>query len=150
MFILRHHHPERYGALRALPPMPGAGSQPPGRSGRGMTSDQISAERARTWEATREERDRKKAETDRIMDDRFGRIRRGFKRAIAGDPARRAAWELLVGPTDWDDLDRQTPSGNLPDINFNRPDLIIPLALGKDGALYHLGGDGTLEELEGE
>ena len=50
-----------------------------------------------------------------------GRIREKMLRArrillseIAGDPARRAAWELLAGPVDWEKAERGDPQDNEP------------------------------------
>lgn len=61
-------------------------------------------------------------------------IRSGFKRSIAHDPAKRAAWELLTGPADWSDFDKPAHYAGLPhDFNMNRPDVIVPLAEGVEG-----------------
>jgi hypothetical protein len=42
----------------------------------------------------------------------------------------RAAWELRTGPTDWSDFDKLTEYEDLPAVNMNRPDIILPLADG--------------------
>ena len=60
---------------------------------------------------------------------KLSNIRRGFKQKIAPDPAKRAAWDLLAGPTDWTDFDNLPDYGwNLIDTNMNRPDMVVTLA----------------------
>ena len=124
MFLLRHHQPARYGDNRPLPPAP----RPAAAGGGRQTMDEIIKARHRAWEEGREERERREAENGQLIEDRINTIRRGYKREIRHDPAKRAAWELLVGPTDWENLDALPRVGNLPDTNFNRPDLIVSLA----------------------
>lgn len=66
-------------------------------------------------------------------------IRNHFKRTLAPDPAKRAAWELLTGPTDWADFGVVPDYGRqpgVPDTNHNRPDMIVTMAMpvGESGA----------------
>ena len=67
------------------------------------------------------------------LEARSDAIRRRLKESIAGDPARRAAWELLVGSIDWGDLDAVPPYGSGPTYYMGRPDMILPFADGTEG-----------------
>ena len=58
------------------------------------------------------------------------RVRLLFLSSIADDPARRAAWELLCGPTDWDALEAEeaywsAPPDDAPTPNMRRPDMVV-------------------------
>ena len=58
------------------------------------------------------------------------RARLLFLESIADDPARRAAWELLCGPTDWDALEAEdaywsAPPDDAPTPNMRRPDMVV-------------------------
>ncbi|NJS13987.1 MAG: hypothetical protein HC788_04435 [Sphingopyxis sp.] len=56
------------------------------------------------------------------------RIRDNFRRSLADDPAKRAAWDLLTGPCDWTNPGQPQSYGGLPAANMNRPDVIVGLA----------------------
>jgi hypothetical protein len=83
-------------------------------------------------------------------------IRSHFKAKLAADPAKRAAWELLTGTTDWSDFDKVVDYGwgpNMPDTNQNRPDMIVTMAMpmplvenGKPTAEMLFGGRGESAE----
>jgi hypothetical protein len=116
MFILRHHQPERYGANL--------------RIGSGTRSKKLDALEAQ--DKFRIEQLRAQDEHDRLTM-MLSKIRTGFKRKIADDPAKRAAWELLVGPTDWDDPDAVDCEPHLSPVNMHRPDMIIAIAAEDEG-----------------
>lgn len=85
MWLASHHRPERYGG-------------PSGLAAHGGRSRAVLA---------LEQQDRfreSQAEADRagsLIERRLDRLRAAVLRECAPDPARRAAWNLLVGPTDW-------------------------------------------------
>ncbi len=67
-------------------------------------------------------------EGEAVYTKRVNAIRKGFKREIAADPLKRAAWEILCGPTDWEDCDATPDYDGLPTechTNHNRPDMIV-------------------------
>ena len=111
MFMLKHHQPDQYGAAAQLQS--------------GTRSKQLDALEAqddfRARMATKES-----ARAD--LAERLSAIRRVFKMEIADDPEKRAAWDLLVGPTDWDNLDEIDCEPHLSPVNMNRPDMILPIA----------------------
>ena len=68
--------------------------------------------------------------------------RRLYLAEISTDPARRAAWELLVGPVDWDLADGAHPQANEPPVlNMRQPDMVLTVASGITDAVF-----GTAEE----
>lgn len=79
MFILKHHMPSKYGANLA------PGTRHP---------DTLMHE----YEEEIAEEDARQDEISR----RIRLLRQHLLREVAQDAARRAAWEVLVGPTDWD------------------------------------------------
>lgn len=111
MFILKHHMPSKYGASLA-----------PG-------TKHVETLRREWEEERRQESDRKTDKARESIDRKGHRIRVHFLRSIAGDPAKRAAWELLAGPAPWDAI----VSGDVPDMgmyksNMTTPSTIIMLA----------------------
>lgn len=108
MFVLKHHMPNKYGADL--------------RKGGSVSPHQQQIE----W---RERQAQREADVAKMRKG-WRAIRAGFVRSIADDPAKRAAWELLTGATpDWGDPEApMPPCGDLPDVNHNRPDMIIPTA----------------------
>ena len=73
--------------------------------------------------------------------DKMIRSRRMLLAMISGDPARRAAWEVLVGPVDWDKADRlerqdDEPFATNPDepeaglCNMRGPDMVLTAEAG--------------------
>ena len=80
-FMLQHHQPGTYGGNGALRP--------------GTRS-------ARLDELEDEDGQRDYAEGMTRIQERLTRARRLLLMIIADDPARRGAWEVLVGPVDWD------------------------------------------------
>ena len=111
MFMLKHHKADQYGALPAL------------RGGtRSKELDALEAQDAFRDRIAQSERRRAELST------RLAAIRRNFKADIADDPAKRAAWDVLVGPTDWDDLDAVDCEPHLSPVNMNRPDMIVTIA----------------------
>ena len=73
---------------------------------------------------------------------RLTRARRLYLASIADDPAKRAAWETLVGPVDWDSAERFGPQAdepfcdnppadsNAPEHNMLRPDMLMTVEAG--------------------
>ena len=110
MFILKHHQPRKYN-----PPTLPTGTRHPDTLRREWEAERAAGLAAQAAEATKS------------MTRKLKAIRTGFKRSIAHDPAKRAAWDLLVGPTDWEDL-TAIPNGHGSSINMNRSDMIVPLA----------------------
>lgn len=110
MFMLRHRQPGTYGPLA--------------RVNGGTTSPEFRALQER------DAREQQEREDEAIKEDIVNRIltiRRGFLRRISPDPAKRAAWELLVGPVDWPlaaGLDQ--PDAN--DTNMTGPDRVVIFA----------------------
>ena len=91
MFVLRHHWPERYGELRALH----GGT-------RSWELDSLESE-----DAVREAR----AEIERKLDLLADRGKAEELARFAPDPAKRAAYELLYGPQDWESAAEHNESG---------------------------------------
>lgn len=84
-FMLRHHRPDEFGANPGLHP----GTTGAARSHAAFFAGH-KAQEAEGREARRNIRRKLLA------------ARHSYQRSIAGDPARRAAWDLLCGPADWD------------------------------------------------
>ena len=134
MWVAAHYMPERFGVGGGL--MHGSGTP-------------VNMKRLKDqWREEQIVEDR--TEIDQQMAEmmfRIHSIRSHFKERIANDPARRAAWELLVGPTDWTDFDAAPDYGHGGHpLNQNRPDIIVTMAapLGPNGeptaeALFALG-----------
>lgn len=116
MFILKHHMPSRYG------------SDLPGGTRHAATLSR---------EQEEEERKRSIAAHDKVADairHRIDTLRGHLLAELAVDPARRAAWELIVGPTDWSAVRRwhgATPT-QFADDNQTYPSTIITMAMGVD------------------
>jgi hypothetical protein len=57
--------------------------------------------------------------------------RRLYLAEISTDPAKRAAWEVLVGPVDWDKADGAEPQADeRPVHNMRKPDMVLTVASG--------------------
>ena len=127
MWIVAHYMPEKFGVTGGL--MHGA-SGPIGLK-------RLKAAWQREWEA--EAYAAQKARESGGLESynkKVNAIRRHFKRGIAADPAKRAAWDLLAGPTDWTDFDNLPDYGWNPDMgdtNQNRPDMVLTMTKGLDG-----------------
>jgi hypothetical protein len=123
MWIVAHYMPERFGVAGGLMHASGAPlnvKRLRDRWRQEWLQERIEAERARSEGAI-----------DSIAT-KINAIRSGFKRAIARDPAKRAAWELLTGPTDWGDPDKLPNYWGETPTNQNRPDIIVANAMGMD------------------
>lgn len=90
---------------------------------------------------------------------RLTKARRLFLAGIAGDPARRAAWEALVGPVDWDRAERLEAQADEPfnddpenpeagGYAFRNPDMILTAEAGLIAEFT--GGPDRIEELREE
>ena len=127
MWIVAHYMPEKFGVTGGL--MHGA-SGPIGLK-------RLKAAWQREWEA--EAYAAQKARESGGLESynkKVNAIRRHFKRGIAADPAKRAAWDLLAGPTDWTDFNKLPDYGWNPDMgdtNQNRPDMVLTMTKGLDG-----------------
>ena len=68
------------------------------------------------------------------MRDRMMRARRLYLSAICDDPAARAAWEVLVGPADWDKARCFAPQPDEPadgeHVSMRRPDMLLTAEAG--------------------
>lgn len=97
--------------------------------------------------AEREHRERMDAIRDRLM-----RARRLYLRSICADPAKRAAWEELVGPTDWDLAERIAPQPDEPPPGHSpsmlKPDMLLPVEAGLLADV--VGGPDALAEIRAE
>ena len=65
------------------------------------------------------------------------RARRLLLAEISGDPAKRAAWEVLTGPVDWEKAENLQPQDNEPHEfpNMRRPDMLLTAEAGYMGEL---------------
>ena len=124
MWIVQQRFPEQYGgSLNVTGNAPN--SMPHGIK---KLKDQWRKEWEEEWRAEQADR---RGNSIASLHNKVRAIRTGFKRGIAHDPAKRAAWELLTGPADWSDFDKPAHYAGLPyDFNMNRPDVIVPLAEG--------------------
>ena len=119
MFVLKHHMPSRYG------------SDLPGGTKHVATLQ-------REWQAEQVvERHRRGKEATASIWRKIDKLRGFLLAAIVQDPAKRAAWELIVGPTDWADVegwDGEAPT-QFADDNMTKPSTITLLAMrvGEDG-----------------
>ncbi len=141
-FILRNRQPDQYGAHAPLRP-----------GTRSAWLDALEAEDAHFSPAARQDyldsRERVRA--------RLTRARRLLLMGIAEDLAKRAAWELLVGPVDWDRAERleaqdDEPFNDDPDNEEGAPlpSLVEPgmLMAAEAGLLAEMtGGPDALDEL---
>lgn len=128
MWIAAHYMPDKFGVSGGLMHV---ASSP-------IALKRLKEEWRKEWYAEQEAKNRaKSARTTLSLNTRFNAIRSHFKRSIAHDPALRAAWELLTGPTDWSDFDKVPAYKGYEDtpINQNRPDMIVTMAipLGENG-----------------
>lgn len=126
MWIVQQRFPEQYGGNLNVTGV-ASGSMP-------HSVRKLKEQWRKEWEEERRA-EQAQARTDGInsFHQKVRAIRSSFKRTIAPDPAKRAAWELLTGPTDWSDFDKPAYYAGLPyDSNMNRPDVIVPLAEGTD------------------
>ncbi len=119
MWIVAHAMPEEYGMPTGL----GA------NGGASVATQKLKAQWQKEWEADQIKNARKRGdEGEAIYIKRVNAIRRGFKRDIARDPLKRAAWEILCGPTDWTDCGVVPDYPGLPkecETNHNRPDMVV-------------------------
>jgi hypothetical protein len=127
MFMLRKRLPERYGD--------GAGA------GASAGLDAADEERLRAeWEAERAAANLQlKFKAADVIRRNIDLYRLHFLKSCEKDPARRAAWELLAGPTEWDKV---RTAGVDDDFGFaretnSRPSTILVLA-GFDGLVANL------------
>lgn len=128
MWIVAHYLPERFGVAGGL--MHSASGPVGLKRLKGAWRKEWDAEhyaKSREWDARTIARNH----------DNVSAIRRSFKSMLADDPAKRAAWELLTGPTDWSNFDTLPayPGYENTPVNHNRPDVILTMAapLGKNG-----------------
>jgi hypothetical protein len=114
-WIVAHYLPDQFGVPGGL------------MHNRGGTAD--AQELRKQWEEEQRAAARKRGdEADAIYTQRVNAIRKGFKRSIAPDPLKRAAWEILCGPTDWEDCGVVPDYDGLPKgvtDNHHRPDMIV-------------------------
>jgi hypothetical protein len=119
MWIVAHAMPEEYGMPSGL----GA------HGGSSVAVKKLKDGWRKEWEAEHIAGARKRGdEGEAIYMKRVNAIRKGFKREIATDPLQRAAWEILCGPTDWEDCGVVPDYDGLPkdcETNHNRPDMIV-------------------------
>ena len=86
-----------------------------------------------------DEEEREAAEHDEVMSSIRGKLlacRRLYLQEIGADPAKREAWEVLVGPTDWSsarDLEPQIDEPAIP--NMREPGMILTVANGGTNAM---------------
>lgn len=119
MWIVAHYLPDRFGVTGGL--MHSAGAKP--------NLGRLKAAWRKEWQEERDEARRAEAERDAETNrSAWATVRQAFKRRLAHDPERRAAWELLTGPTDWGDLTALTRYPGLPDNNMHRPDVVVAMA----------------------
>ncbi len=117
MWIVAHAMPEEYG-------MPtGLGSH----GGASFAAQKLKVAWRKEWEDEQRANERRSGgEAEAIYAKRVNAIRTGFKRQIATDPLKRAAWEILCGPTDWEDFGVVPVYDGLPsETNHNRPDIVV-------------------------
>lgn len=145
MWIAAHDMPERFGVTGGLMHANGAP----------LNLKRLKEAWRKEWEA---EHQAKTREWDARASQRYHHdmtaLRRHFKATLADDPAKRAAWNLLAGPTDWSDFDNLPDYGrspSTPDTNQTRPDMILTMAapLGEDGESVGdvvFGGNGAGED----
>ncbi len=79
--------------------------------------------------------------------DRLLRARRLYLAAIAEDEASRAAWEVLVGPADWDKAERMEPQDDEPEQHPTSPSPVVPNLRGPDMIL--VASSGLMPDLAG-
>lgn len=122
MWIVQQRFPETYGGSLNVTGGRPASSMPD-------SIKKLKEQWRKDWEKEQRDEAYKLAEAD---DDVYARrvnaIRKGFKRALTQDPLRRAAWEILCGPTDWEDLGTTPDYPGLPKdchTNHHRPDMIV-------------------------
>lgn len=129
MWIAAHYMPERFGVAGGLMHA----------NGTPLNLKRLKEAWRKEWDA---ERRAKVREWDALANERYHHdmtaLRRHFKSTLADDPAKRAAWDLLAGPTDWSDfgiLPDYGRSPSTPDTNQTRPDMILTMAapLGENG-----------------
>lgn len=123
MWVVQQRFPEQYGGN--LNPSAANGSLPRNLQ---ALKDKWRAE----WEAELEALEAEMAEHEAAavesLAEKLCRIRDIFRADCAGDPAKRAAYELLTGPCDWSNPHQSQRYGNLPDANVNRPDIQLTFA----------------------
>jgi hypothetical protein len=125
MWIVAHYLPERFGVTGGL---------------MHATQGPINIKRLKDAWHREQAAERRQADDQSVgvVIDRIRAIRSHFKRGLSQDPAKRAAWELLAGPTDWSNFSNVPDYGRGPgfvDTNQTRPDIILTMAapLGEDG-----------------
>lgn len=119
MWIVQQRFPEQYG-----------GSLNAGNAPNSMPHSirKLRASWQKEWETEQRANARTSSdEAQAIYSRRVNAIREGFKREIATDPLKRAAWEILCGPTDWEDCGVVPDYDGLPpcETNHHRPDMIV-------------------------
>jgi hypothetical protein len=119
MWIVAHYLPERFGVAGGL---------------MHATQGPLNVKRLKEqWRREQAEAARTgRAQSAEKIGTMISAIRSHFKTKLADDLAKRAAWELLTGTTDWSDVTKVTDYGwgpKLPDANQNRPDLIMTMAM---------------------
>jgi hypothetical protein len=121
MWIVQQRFPEQYGGNLNVSGS-AANSMP-------HSVRRLQAQWRKEWEEEHRANAQKRGdEGEAIYTKRVNAIRKGFKREIAPDPLKRAAWEILCGPTDWEDCDATPDYDGLPKechTNHNRPDMIV-------------------------
>lgn len=116
MFVLKHHMPSRYGA--DLP---------------GGTKNAKTLQREWRAEQAVEQHERQRQGAISVRG-KIDRLRGHLLSGIVQDPAKRAAWELICGPTDWSEVegwDGEAPT-QFADDNMTKPSTIATLAVTVD------------------
>lgn len=105
-------------------------------------------------EADWDEQDDAYAEVRERTRERLLNARRLFLMLICSDPEQRAAWEVLVGPTDWDKAERREPQDDeaLGIPSMRKPDMLITAEAGLMHGMLGCGPDliGEIEEAANE
>ena len=146
---------------RLLLAAPDSDSDPASVSGRdSVRPERVEGRRLTPREEDDAELERKRGEyLDGIVRtrNRLTRARRLYLAAICDDPAKRAAWEVLVGPVDWEIAERLGPQADEPfcddpqpdrtadEHNMRRPDMLMTLEAGLFAEFT--GGPDALDEL---
>jgi hypothetical protein len=116
MWLVAHYMPDQFAVEGGLMHHPGSAAQ----------QKRLKEQWRREWYAEHSANQRKtRDDAQESYSGKVNTIRAAFKRSIAEDPVRRAAWEILTGPTDWDDTSKVPQYDNLPEVNHNRPDMIV-------------------------
>lgn len=123
MWVVQQRFPDEYGGN--LNPSAPNGCLPRNLQ---QLKDKWRAEWVEELQDLQAQLDKIQAASVESLAEKLCHIRDHFRQSLADDPAKRAAYELLTGPCDWENPDQPQVYDGLEGANVNRPDIQLTFA----------------------